>query len=160
MKYLNPKLYENACSINDDKSEHEWNKQYDKYTKIFNKFSSDRLPKDFCDEYSKYHFHDNIITSFNVFFEEKEGEMLYNILMNVKDYHNENIQHSLTFVDVNMINATVNFVCSSGSFDWLYSEILPINKKRMSFELFFYSDSLLYFEFKELKYNKTLITNS
>jgi len=41
-----------------------------------------------------------------------------------------------------------------GSCDWIYCEILPVDEKRMSFEVVLFDDSILYVEFAKLKYQK------
>ena len=70
------------------------------------------------------------------------------------------IIHVLTFCDVKSVVSNIKFKETSGYFDWLYSELLPLNNRYLSFEILLYDDSFLYSEFKKLHYLKKRNNNN
>lgn len=62
--------------------------------------------------------------------------------------------------DVKSVVSNIKFKETSGYFDWLYSELLPLNNRYLSFEILLYDDSFLYSEFKKLHYLKKRNNNN
>lgn len=153
MKYLNYELYKKVCLPDGDIYEESWNKQYEKYLEEFNQLMP-RLPKKFCSEYTKRFFHDSIVTSFHTQLIRYKNRCQYNITLEICDNCDINELHVLTFCDVKSVVSNIKFKETSGYFDWLYSELLPLNDRYLSFEILLYDDSFLYFEFKKLQYLK------
>jgi len=153
MKYLKYDLYEKVCSPNGKKYEKEWEKQYSKFLKEFYKLS-DRLPESFLIEFEKHHFHDNIINSISLEKINLKKEYRYSLTINLLDYHDKNIIHNMVFSDINNFDSSLNFSSPTGNCDWLYCEILALDKKRLSLEVILFDDSVIYLDFTKLYYKK------
>ena len=159
MKYLDYELYKKVCLPDGEVYEESWNKQYEKYLEEFKQLMP-QLPKKFCSEYTKRFFHDTVVTAFHTQLVRYKNRCHYNITLEVCDACDRNVLHVLTFCDVKSVTSNIKFNESSGYFDWLYSELLPLNNRYLSFEILLYDDSFLYFEFKKLRYLKKRNNNT
>ena len=159
MKYLDYELYKKVCLPDGDVYEESWNKQYEKYLEEFNQLIP-RLPKWFYSEYTRRFFHDNVVTSFHTQLIKNKNRCQYNITLEICDNCDINVLHVLTFCDVKSVVSNIKFKETSGYFDWLYSELLPLNNRYLSFEILLYDDSFLYSEFKKLHYLKKRNNNN
>ena len=154
MHYLMYTLYERACDPDETMAQEKWNLQYKRWKKVLNE-SQSRFPKRFLKEYSKNDFHDNVIESVKITRQQNSKKFKYFLEIVVRDNHIKNTQHILVFEDVKNIHSTIEFDCFSGCCDWIYAEFLPIDEKYLSFEVILFSNSVLYFEFKKMHYQKT-----
>ena len=159
MKYLDYELYKKVCLPDGDVYEESWNKQYEKYLEEFNQLIP-RLPKRVYSEYTRRFFHDNVVTSFHTQLIKNKNRCQYNITLEICDNCDINVLHVLTFCDVKSVVSNIKFKETSGYFDWLYSELLPLNNRYLSFEILLYDDSFLYSEFKKLHYLKKRNNNN
>lgn len=150
MKYLKPELCEKACFY--DEYEAEWNERNRLFLEEFQTILS-RLPKRFIQEFNKYHFHDNELRKMYIEKKLLTREYKYFLYMDLIDYRDSSVHHLLTFEDIK--NLKTDLVLSDGgNSDWIYCEILPVNNKYLSLEVFLFGDSSMYFEFTKLRYKK------
>lgn len=152
MRYLNQNWSAEEYMKFPDKYDEEWNRQYSQYMEEFNKIIH-RFPKAFISEYSKHHMHDYIITSILLERKVLKNKYKYELNIHLVDYYDENIEHLLTFLDVDHLKTDLLFDFA-GNCDWIYNEFLAVNSKRLSFEVVLFSDSVLYCEFSKLRYKK------
>lgn len=147
MKYLKQELYEKAVYGDEfDK----WDEMYQISLAELEKISS-RLPKLFLKEFYKYHFHDNLLISLTI---ERVGYR-HALKMELSEYHDERIIHSLEFTDVSNFKSSLEL--RNMREDWIYCEILPVDEKRTSLEIAF-PDDMMYFEFSKMHYKKIKLT--
>lgn len=155
MKYLNIEVIAN------DPSYDEWDRRYDLWMQEFATIQ-DKFPKRFLKEFSKNHFHDNIIDS--LFIEKiktKRNGYKYHLNMKLLDHDDKRFVHDLIFFDVRNFKSDLLFDGSTGVCDWLYCEILPVGEKRFSFEIeLFGNNSSIYFDFSKMRYKKIKVEKS
>ena len=153
MRYLMYTLYEKACDPCETVTQEKWDLQYKRWKEALKECQS-RFPKRFLKEYSKNDFHDNVIESVKITRQQSSQKKKYFLERVVRDNYTINTQHVLVFEDVKNIHSTIEFNCFSGCCDWIYAEFLPIDEKHLSFEVILFSNSVLYFEFKKMHYQK------
>jgi len=152
VKYIGQNVDGNSTP---DIQSNQWREQYDRWMCEFESIAG-RLPKLFLKAFAKHHFHDNIIESIEVRKVARGAGHKYNLTICMEDYHDNSVRHHLVFQDIPGFAANISFA-GGGCCDWQHCEILPINERRMSFELMAFSEGTLYFEFSKLKYKRERI---
>jgi hypothetical protein len=138
MKYLKDELYSRS-------KEDEWRKAYARFEKEFFRIKH-KFPKDFVVEMLEKHaFHDSYIRRLALDMAKPEEELL---CVEMSDGFDSRITHTITLRGVSALKM-------SGVLwqDWLYAEILPQKKGRLSLEAAFSDNGMLYVEFKILEYS-------
>jgi len=152
MRYLKLNTY-NDIPRGGEQSEVIWDEQYREFLKEF-ELVIPRLPKTFIKEFKKHHLHDSIINHILIQKINLKRSFRYNFLIEMRDYYNKSTKHTLEFTNVDNIRSNMMFDFA-GVCDWLFCEILPVNGKRLSFEVMLFDNSFIYFEFSKLKYRKS-----
>lgn len=151
MKYLNNDLYDKVCSIDGECYEQEWNNCVKAYIKEL-ELNANRLPKRFLKEYYKSHMHDYEVVQIS--FDRVELKSRYKYNVSIKLLHNyRKIEHILICKDVKYFKSDMDNA-DFRSYDLLYSEILVVNEKLMSFEVELSENSSFKLIFSKLAYRK------
>ena len=154
MKYLKYDLYEKASAPGGKIYEAQWNDQLTQYYAEFNSFAY-RLPKRFVKEMNEHDMHDCTVK--NILIERKKWKK-YDVEIHLTDYSDDNIEHMIKLINVNVFKSDLDFRMS-GISDWIYCELLAIDDKRMSLEVILFDESSIYCEFSKLQYKKFQVNN-
>ena len=154
MKYLNNDIYQKACFPGGKENEEKWHELYNQYLQEFNKTSS-RLPKTFLKEFEKQHMHDYIVKNILIIRKELKSKFHYDLTLCLTRYNHIN-DHLLKFTNVKKLKGSLFTNYTNSFYDWIHSEILAVDEKRMSIEILFNKEDKLYFEFSRLHYKGNL----
>ena len=130
-----------------------WMENLTEYWNQFEKYKN-RLPARFVKEYSKHAFHDYIIESINFYKDATRGKHRNNVEINVSSYDND--KFILRYIGVTKYNTNVNIIDPFDDYTFLYSEILPLDNKKMSHEIHFLERNIVYIEFEKIVFKKVV----
>lgn len=153
MKYFTLELLDKSSDMLDNECEYYdklWMENLIAYWKQFEEYS-DRLPSRFVKEYCKHAFHDYNIESIS----------LYNDGLNKWDSNKVEVKISydkdkflIRYLGVTKYNINANSISYIRENTFLYSEILPIDDKKMSHEIIFGDRNVVYIEFRKIMFKR------
>ena len=131
-----------------------WDENLKEYWNQFAKYKN-RLPARFAKEYSKHGLHDCIIKSINFIAVPTKRRNNSNIEITIDNYY-DNDKFIIRYIGVTKYIANINIIDNVDDYIFLYSEILPVDDKKMSHEIFFLDENKVYIEFKKIEFKKIL----
>ena len=151
MKYLYSELWN--ADPNDKEAETNWEKQsnlaWDDYKTVVH-----RLPRNFVKVYEYDGFHDYIIKSFTVEMNTLKRRPKYNGVLRLANYDGT---MEILIILCHVFSVKTDFAFEKGwEPEWLYSEILPVDDRLISLEIYATSGTI-YVEFEKLIFKKTAI---
>jgi len=153
MKYFTLELLDKSCNMLD--SEYEmydklWMENLTAYWSQFKNYEN-RLPSRFVKEYCKHAFHDYNIEFINFYNDGTKKRDCYNVELKVSFDNNKFL---IRYIGVTKYNINVNSLNYMQENTFLYSEILPIDNKKMSHEILFVDRNIVYIEFRKIIFKK------
>lgn len=155
MKYFTLELLDKLSNRSD--LEHEmyhkmWMENLMEYWNQFKNYE-DKLPSRFVKEYCKHAFHDYNIESINFYNDGTKRRDCCNVEIKVSDDENKFL---IRYIGVTKYNINVNSINYMQGNTFLYSEILPVENKKMSHEILFLNRNTVYMEFKKIMFKKII----
>jgi hypothetical protein len=153
MKYFTLELLDKLSNRSDPEYEIYRKRWMENLTEYWSQFKSyeNRLPTRFVKEYSKHAFHDYNIESINFYKEATKRRHCSNVEIDVSC---DNDKFIIRYIGVTKYNTSVNIINPMRDNVFLYSEIHPVDNKKMSHEIHFLDRNIVYIEFEKIVFKK------
>lgn len=153
MKYFTLDLLYNSNNITDEEYEIKDKLWMENLKAYWNQFKNceNRLPVHFVKEYRKHAFHDYSINSIKYYNKGTKKIDSNNVQLKISFDDNKFL---IKYIGVTRYNVNAENLNYFRECEFLYSEILPVDDKKMSHEILFEDRNIIYIEFRKIMFKR------